>query len=112
MTPYPAASRAGVTHNAKIPCLDNPCATCPYRKDTPPGIWDKSEYDKLPAWDGRAFHEANTSIFMCHSANLAGNKAVCRGWLEVHCDNIGVRINTISRIEHNGIPTKVPLYES
>lgn len=97
----------------KIMALDNPCATCPYRKDTPAGIWNRSEYDKLPAWDGTEMHEMNTRLFLCHSANLAGNKAVCRGWLEVHCENKGVRLNLINgRITSNGIPTKVPLHNS
>lgn len=57
-------------------------------------------------------HEMNLSIFMCHSANLAGKKQACRGWMEVHSDNKGVRLNIMRKIEHNGIPTKVPLYDS
>lgn len=97
-----------------IVCLDNPCATCPYRKDTPPGIWDRSEYEKLPAWDGTEMHEMNTAVFMCHSANIGGEKRACRGWLEVHSENKGVRINMITgRITMNKTtPTDVPLYDS
>jgi hypothetical protein len=97
-----------------IPALDNPCNTCPYRKDTPPGVWHRAEYDKLPAWDGTEMHEMNTDLFMCHSANLAGNKAICRGWLEVHSENKGVRINMMTgRITvPNTTPTTVELYES
>jgi hypothetical protein len=97
-----------------IPALDNPCNTCPYRKDTPSGIWDREEYNKLPAWDGTEMHEMNIALFLCHSANLAGNKAVCRGWLEVHCENKGVRLNMMSgRITVPcTTPTTAELYES
>jgi hypothetical protein len=77
-------------------------------------VWHRAEYDKLPAWDGTEMHEMNTDLFMCHSANLAGNKAICRGWLEVHSENKGVRINMMTgRITvPNTTPTTVELYES
>lgn len=88
--------------------LPNPCDTCPYRKDTPPGIWDKQEYDKLPQWDDPM---AVIGTFGCHNGK---GKTVCRGWFEVHKDNLSVRIveNRIKWNEKNRYPTKVPLYRS
>jgi hypothetical protein len=54
--------------------LKTPCDACPYRKDTPPGIWDVSEYIKLRASDENAF---GSVIYGCH----LNNGQPCAGWL-------------------------------
>lgn len=60
-----------------------PCASCPYRKDVPSGIWMKEEYDKLPAYDGDVpdqLMKGAIGVFMCHQRD--GN--LCAGWLACH----------------------------
>ncbi len=96
----------------KLLCHRDPCASCPYRKDTPAGVWAAEEYRKLPAWDNP---QAFAGVFLCHHSNLGSRKAVCRGWIEVHGDNWQARIVAISGVEYmEGAtkPTKVPLYRS
>lgn len=56
-----------------------PCGSCPYRKDVPAGIWDASEYAKLPAYDAETWQQP-PQIFMCHQ--LDG--CICGGWLLTH----------------------------
>ena len=94
-------------NNKPLNCAPNPCNSCPYRKDTPPGIWAREEYDKLPAWDDKM---SFAGVFHCHNAP----DAVCRGWLEVHQDNLSVRLTTfrINWDDSNSQPTKVALYAS
>jgi hypothetical protein len=95
----------------KFTCAPNPCATCPYRKDVPSGVWAKEEYDKLPNWD----NIMGRGVFLCHngSADTKG-KVLCRGWMEVHEQNIFVRL-AMAQTKFNDAnikPTKVPLYKS
>lgn len=96
---------------APIEAADNPCATCPFRKDTPPGIWSAEEYKRLSAWDGGGIEGMNRSVFLCHSASTPERQFACRGWMEVCHQNIGVRLSML-RIKFNPSPTKVPLYKS
>lgn len=88
-------------------CAPNPCNTCPYRKDTPPGIWAREEYDKLPRWDDPM---SFAGTFICHN----DPDSVCRGWLEVHYDNMNVRMQCfhIKWTEANKKPCDVELYAS
>lgn len=73
--------------------LTAPCSSCPYRCDTPPGVWDTSEYEKL-----REYKPANpyvmpaTRVFLCHQTNATGRETVCRGWLTVESDSVAVRL--------------------
>lgn len=95
----------------KLKLNPNPCDTCPYRKDTPSGIWAREEYEKLPKWDNP--HNF-AGIFHCHN-QTADRPTVCRGWLEVHEANLQVRLTVAMHIEfdeHNIKPTPVPLHES
>lgn len=60
----------------------NPCASCPYRKDVPSGIWAESEYDKLPKYDGDIPEQAmnapeSVKLFSCHQTD--GH--LCSGWV-------------------------------
>ena len=89
----------------------HPCDTCPYRKDTPSGIWHESEYKKLPKWDDPT---AFAGIFHCHN-QTESRQTVCRGWMEVHHENLQVRLTIATLIdfhERNEKPTTVPLHES
>ena len=55
----------------------SPCASCPYRKNVPSGIWDKSEYDKLSRYDGEMHEQTATAVFFCHQQD----GCVCSGWI-------------------------------
>lgn len=95
----------------KLACHPNPCSSCPYRKDTPSGVWAREEYLKLPRYD-----DPNTfaGVFLCHHSTTSQQDTVCRGWVEVHERNLGVRL-TMFRIDWDKAgrePTKVPLYRS
>jgi len=71
-----------VTRNL-LTCPPRPCASCPYRKDVPSGIWEQAEYDKLPAYDGEMGEQAaNGAIgtFMCHQRD----GRLCAGWVAGH----------------------------
>src|SRR6188768_1946802 len=60
-----------------------PCGSCPYRKDVPPGIWDASEYAKLPSYDGDIpdqLMNGGVPLFMCHQ----NDGRLCGGWLACH----------------------------
>lgn len=56
-----------------------PCAGCPYRLDSPSGLWAPEEYAKLPAYD-RPMVEQPPGVFMCHRRN----GRVCAGWVGCH----------------------------
>jgi hypothetical protein len=71
-----------------------PCASCPYRRDVPSGLWTAEEYDKLPRYDGTIAEQAMagaTGVFFCHQQ--AGH--LCAGWVGCHDmhDNLAVRIH-------------------
>lgn len=66
----------------------SPCSSCPYRIDTPAGIWDRAEYEKLRQYDdNQAF-----GLFLCHQSPFIGEDTACRGWLSVHNDSVAVRL--------------------
>lgn len=60
---------------------DVPCPSCPYRRNCPSGVWDTSEYQKLPEYDNETFAQP-VGVFMCHDAK--DGHTMCRGWLDVH----------------------------
>jgi hypothetical protein len=79
------------------------CPTCPYRKDTPAGIWATSEYEKLALYDEPDFRDPKCKVdagtympelstFHCHQENATGKPTVCRGWLSVHRNAVAVRL--------------------
>lgn len=80
--------------------LPQACNTCPYRKDTPPGIWDTSEYLKLPAYDDR--NRMDLGVFHCHNQAQGEVGTVCRGWLSVHGDGLVVRLAVITGLIRPG----------
>ena len=56
-----------------------PCGSCPYRQDVPSGVWDASEYAKLPAYD-KDTPDQPSGLFLCHQQN----GALCSGWVGCH----------------------------
>lgn len=76
-------------NNSILPPAPNPCGSCPYRCDVPSGIWDKSEYQKLPAYDNETCAQP-TTVFLCHQQN----GRLCGGWVAVHDmdESLGLRI--------------------
>lgn len=62
-----------------LPPARRPCVSCPYVAATPGGVWDPSEYEKLPAYDAPTM-EQPPRLFMCHQHN----GRVCAGWAGCH----------------------------
>lgn len=92
----------------------NPCASCPFRRDVPSGIWHPDEYAKLPRYDGEIHEQQAMNVFTCHQ----GSGDVCSGWLGHRnhpTDLLAVRLGLIrgsldpSCAEYT---TTVPLFES
>jgi creatinine amidohydrolase/Fe(II)-dependent formamide hydrolase-like protein len=67
----------------------SPCASCPFRRDCPSGVWSEEEYDKLPGYDGPTWAQS-PSVFFCH---LSPEEA-CAGWAATFdmSQNLGLRI--------------------
>lgn len=71
-----------------------PCASCPYRRDVPSGLWTAEEYDKLPRFDGSIAEQAidgATGAFFCHQQD--GH--LCAGWVGCHDmrENLAIRVH-------------------
>lgn len=70
-----------------------PCNNCPYRKDAPLKLWDRSEYIKLLGEENKQFG----GVYNCHK----NNGSICIGWLmkqlENGCPNLTLRIIIISK---------------
>ncbi|QNO01135.1 hypothetical protein [Mycobacterium phage CELFI] len=62
----------------------NPCASCPYRRDVPSGIWAEQEYVKLPQYDADMPYQP-TGLFQCHQNERNDPHArLCAGWVGTH----------------------------
>lgn len=92
----------------------HPCGSCPYRRDVPSGVWDESEYDKLPEFD-KPTAQQPARVFMCHQ----GNDRLCAGWVACHDmdESLGFRIAAIDLDEDTieailDYTTDVPLFTS
>lgn len=79
----------------KLHLAPRPCATCPYRTDTPPGIWDATEYDKLARYDGIDPTDLELATFLCHQTAATGVDTACKGWVACHQDGLAVRVAMI-----------------
>lgn len=91
-----------------------PCTTCPYRKDTPSGIWHPDEYEKLRRYDDD--YPPALEAFLCHQTNATGIDTACRGWLSVHPDHVAVRLlllltDRLTAAQRDADP-ETPLYSS
>jgi hypothetical protein len=90
-----------------------PCMSCPYRKDVPSGIWDETEYDLLPRFDGDIVEQIEagaTYLFYCHQQD----GKLCAGWVGCHStDAIAIRANA-HRLDPAvfDYESPVPLFES
>ena len=61
-----------------------PCASCPYRRDVPSGVWSADEYEKLTGYD-REFGYQPPAVFQCHQNERDDPKArLCAGWVATH----------------------------
>lgn len=93
----------------------NPCGSCPYRKDTPSGVWEDEEYDKLPLYDLETFNQP-FGAFLCHQQN----GRLCAGWVGCHNmeETIALRFRGGNLLDDNDIEaaldyvSPVPLWES
>ncbi|MEU3010209.1 DUF6283 family protein [Nocardia asteroides] len=66
------------------PPAPRPCASCPYRRDVPSGVWDYAEYEKLRAYDGE-MGEQPQGLFQCHQADGDSPASrMCAGWVGCH----------------------------
>ena len=77
----PAAARRPVRIGPPRP---RPCASCPYRRDVPSGVWHQAEYDKLREYDLPTGMQP-TAVFQCHQNDRHSEQAsVCAGWAACH----------------------------
>ncbi len=61
-----------------------PCVSCPYRRDVPSGIWDRSEYEKLRRYDGDTQSQP-PGLFLCHQTGADDpGRRICSGWVGCH----------------------------
>jgi len=60
-------------------CREQPCETCPYRRDVPSGLWGAHEYNKLPEYD-KPTGEQPLGPFHCHTSP----NFLCTGWAVCH----------------------------
>jgi hypothetical protein len=68
-----------------------PCASCPYRRDVPEGVWSENEYDKLPPYDDETAHQP-VAVFMCHQQD----GRVCAGWAGCHDMNHALAVRMLA----------------
>ncbi|MBQ0896750.1 hypothetical protein KBX37_27275 [Micromonospora sp. U56] len=102
--------RAGVRGPATAPC-----GTCPYRRDVPSGVWDASEYSKLPDYDQPTALQP-PGLFLCHQAD----GRVCAGWAGCHdTDNLlALRLAALHAMDPDEVTATrdyvcpVPLFDS
>lgn len=93
-----------------------PCASCPYRRDAPSGVWARSEYEALRRFDGTTTDQATAGAFVplgCHQ----GDGPLCAGWAGCHDmrESLAVRIGIIAGTISAAIfryTTTVPLFAS
>lgn len=66
------------------PPAPRPCDSCPYRVDAPSGIWEESEYRKLPPYDAPTGYQP-LKVFRCHQLDREASRSrVCAGWAGCH----------------------------
>lgn len=98
----------------KIKPRSQPCPTCPYRLDAPPGLWAEEEYVKLPLYDGTTaaqLLQGAINVFCCHTEPCK----LCAGWVGCHDmrHNLSIRMRKDIDIEAvMRFKTKVPLHPS
>src|SRR5678810_131628 len=108
---------SGSTTHIEMNVAPNPCTSCPYRKDTPSGVWSAEEYEKLRCYDPGPHGQVSmvTALFLCHHSPYIDGETLCKGWLSVHQDGIAVRMaqmNGHCTPEQVGAEPDMPLYSS
>lgn len=108
-------------HTPLHPPAPSPCTSCPYRTDVPSGIWDASEYEKLPLYDAETMYQP-PAVFQCHQTKRDGRLCrICAGWAGCHDRNellalrIAVSSGAISPETHQATieyRSPVPLFAS
>ena len=95
-------------------CAKAPCKSCPYRTDAPSGVWDSSEYEKLPHYDGtmvQQIEQGGTGVFLCHQQD----GQLCAGWVGAHGPHNLVALRLNARHVHRSVwdyHSPVPLFAS
>lgn len=65
-----------------------PCASCPYRRDVPSGVWHPDEYTKLRRYDEDTSQQP-AGLFICHQTDAENDaRRVCAGWVGCHGDQL------------------------
>jgi Family of unknown function (DUF6283) len=61
------------------------CDACPYRRNSPSGLWSAEDYAKLVRYD-RPTEQQPPQWFLCHATNRVEGetKVLCNGWAIVH----------------------------
>jgi uncharacterized protein DUF6283 len=91
-----------------------PCASCPYRRDVPSGLWEAHEYDKLGSYDGDTAVQAIAGAFkafFCHTKD--GH--LCAGWVGCHDMHENLAIRMHDGVDYDAVlnyRSPVPLFAS
>jgi hypothetical protein len=102
----------------KLHVRPKPCATCPYRRDVPSGVWAPEEYAKLPIYDCTTTEQGEAGafeVFVCHTAP---ETHVCSGWVATidTDESMAIRIacarGQLDREEVESYTSPVPLFAS
>ena len=110
-------ARSCISMSEKLTCAKRPCGSCPYRKDAPSGLWDSSEYEKLPDYDGEIIDQVMQGaigVFMCHQQD----GKLCAGWVAAHGPQNLVALRMASGFDGNideavwTYKTDVPVFAS
>lgn len=101
-----------------FPYREQPCANCPWRRDSPVGEFPPERYEALRETAGRPGGEVpiGAPVFACHKSS-EDNTMACAGWLAV-CgyEHLGIRYNlAIGRLPASALtagPGWPPLFGS
>src|SRR5262249_35309757 len=99
---------------SEVSVRGRPCATCPYRRDVPSGIWAEEEYHKLRDYDGDTTDQAISgafAAFFCHTRD----GYLCAGWVGCHdmAENLAIRVrNDLDLNTIFAYQSPVPLFGS
>ncbi|MBE5477785.1 hypothetical protein E3G68_005118 [Mycobacteroides abscessus] len=109
-----------LTHNTLVRApAPQPCASCPYRRDVPSGMWAAEEYAKLPGYDAETPLQP-PHLFLCNLTGAEDPKArVCAGWVGCHgSDLLALRLAVArgivdgTELDVNRSTAAVPLFSS
>jgi len=94
-----------------------PCASCPYRRGVPSGVWAEAEYAKLAKYDGEIFEQVQQQaegLFFCHQ----DDGSLCAGWVGHRKDPSDLLALRVALVEGRAdlsvldYRTDVPLFDS